>query len=99
MINLRKFDKQDWDAFSSAESFGDGSDPLVGLVLISQDVEKAYGIVVDANGVHIYENDLDQYSTVEGMNGYAFLRRLSDTMTILDFMRACNDFDVRFYEP
>jgi hypothetical protein len=50
-IELKPFEERDWDAWSGAERFPDGNDPLVseiGTELIA---------IVDANGIGLYDED------------------------------------------
>ena len=55
MIALRPFRKIDWYGYGGAESFPDGSEPLIGSIdLVVSGYPFEGDVILDANGVGIY---------------------------------------------
>lgn len=59
-MKIKRFTKQDWYAFSGAEKFEDGTDPLTAE-------NEHFKIIADVQGIEIYVEDSDDIIMVEAV--------------------------------
>jgi len=55
-VELKPFEERDWDGWAGAEKFPDGNDPLIGYI-----PETDQAAIVDANGIGLYDPDMNGY--------------------------------------
>jgi hypothetical protein len=94
MIELKRFTKLDWDAFSGSEKFSDDSDPLSGVILVGN--EQIF-VVIDAEKVWLNKDDeMSSWAKVDIADAVPFLFRCKAEMTTSEFESLADDFDIEW---